>query len=109
MSATRVRLILASLIVSRGVSTQKFSELVALGKWPHDQESVYIESDNPQAPEDDFNAPDIEPDVVRRLARAAKEIKEAAHLTRWGYVSDHCSNALLEIKKAIIAACGQIQ
>jgi hypothetical protein len=66
-------------------------------------------TNQPQTTEDDLSSPDIEPDVVRRLARAAEEIKEAAHLTRWGYVSDHCSNALLEIKKAIIAACGQIQ
>ncbi len=64
-------------------------------------------SDSNNTTEDEgLSSPDIEPAVIRHLARAAKEIREAGRLTQWGYVSDHCVNALGEIKKAIKAACG---
>ena len=49
---------------------------------------------------------DIEPEVIAKLVLAANGIVIAARLTQCGYVSDHCANALEEIKKAIKAACG---
>lgn len=52
------------------------------------------------------SARDIEPNVIRKLAEAADALMAASRLTRWGYVQDHCRNALDEIRKAITEACG---
>lgn len=57
--------------------------------------------------QDDLSSPDIEPDVIKELALAANAIQIAARCTKWGFVSDHCANALVEIKKAIVQACGR--
>lgn len=69
-----------------------------------------MQSDIPNRTADEqLGSPDIEPEVIRHLARAAEDIRVASRFTRWGYVSDHCATALAEIKKAIVAACGTIQ
>jgi hypothetical protein len=68
-----------------------------------------MQSDQSDSTEVDEDMPDIQPIVIRNLAKAAEDIQFAARSTRWGYVSDHCANALMEIKKAIVHACGRIE
>lgn len=52
--------------------------------------------------------PEIEPQVLHKLAEAADALMRARHLTGHGHVEDHCGNALDEIKKAVRAATGWI-
>jgi hypothetical protein len=54
--------------------------------------------------DEELGSPEIEPDVIIALARAANEIAMAARLTQWGFVEYHCANALEDVKLAI-AAC----
>lgn len=48
----------------------------------------------------------IETETVRHLANAAEALFKAMEATRLGFVTDHCSNALREIHRAMIEAIG---
>lgn len=47
--------------------------------------------------------PGMEPEVLRHLAAAIESLQMARTLTGWGFVADHCDNALSECAHAIRA------